>query len=500
MALYSCYCATSVLWNTCDASPKMCKEVGKAGIIAIIVEDLKAFKAYSTSTSTHELTDRYLGSLLATTHNIVRNYDGNRHYARDAGAVKLLQHYLALEKILYRSYALLSLSYIVNEKENDKINTGNENIQFFVDMLESAVEATDHRETVHNGFHTTELVAGMTKLAVNDSNKMKLVEQGILPPLYKLLQSDCTHDEQRLAACALWTLAFKKENVDKIRKYPGVVDALSKLQKSAHRGVREACDGALWELGETTKGEKPLDESDKSRQGHIMISYNWDVQKRMIKLKDKLKSKGYNVWMDIEKMGGSTLEAMANAVQGADVVLICMSEKYKFSNSCRSEAEYTYKLEKPFIPLKVQSGYQPDGWLGIMLGTKLYYDFSTENRLEENFPDLVKALGDQGKRDELAVAKQEFNTNAAPSSINIGPSTKPNDVKSWNNDDVKNWLRDYELGHLTPKFAKYDGYKLLTMKTLSIKAPEFFYGSLDKKLGIRDMYDIVTFTAAIEEL
>ena len=37
-----------------------------------------------------------------------------------------------------------------------------------------------------------------------------------------------------------------------------------------------------------------------------MISYQWDSQERMIKLRDELKIAGYNVWMDIEKMSKDT--------------------------------------------------------------------------------------------------------------------------------------------------------------------------------------------------
>ena len=36
---------------------------------------------------------------------------------------------------------------------------------------------------------------------------------------------------------------------------------------------------------------------------HIMISYNWDHQDRALKIRDKLKEKGYNIWMDVDKMG-----------------------------------------------------------------------------------------------------------------------------------------------------------------------------------------------------
>ena len=36
-------------------------------------------------------------------------------------------------------------------------------------------------------------------------------------------------------------------------------------------------------------------------------------------------------WMDVDNMSGSTLEAMAKAVEGSAVVLICVSKKYKES-------------------------------------------------------------------------------------------------------------------------------------------------------------------------
>ena len=69
---------------------------------------------------------------------------------------------------------------------------------------------------------------------------------------------------------------------------------------------------------------------------HVMISYQWDVQKLVIQLKNKLQADGYKVWMDIDEMGGSTLESMARAVENASVVLVCVSQKYKESPNCRS--------------------------------------------------------------------------------------------------------------------------------------------------------------------
>ena len=41
------------------------------------------------------------------------------------------------------------------------------------------------------------------------------------------------------------------------------------------------------------------------------------------------------MWMDIDFMSGNILDAMAEAVENAAVVLICFSQKYKASANCK---------------------------------------------------------------------------------------------------------------------------------------------------------------------
>ena len=60
----------------------------------------------------------------------------------------------------------------------------------------------------------------------------------------------------------------------------------------------------------------------------------------MMKVRDALKDGGYRVWMDIDSIGGSTLQAMANAVEGSAAVLMCVSRKYKDSPNCRSGMQH----------------------------------------------------------------------------------------------------------------------------------------------------------------
>jgi hypothetical protein len=54
-----------------------------------------------------------------------------------------------------------------------------------------------------------------------------------------------------------------------------------------------------------------------------------------------------------------------------------MSETYKKSANCQSEAEYAFNRKKHIVPLKMKKDYTADGWLGFILGTRLYIDFGT---------------------------------------------------------------------------------------------------------------------------
>jgi hypothetical protein len=58
-------------------------------------------------------------------------------------------------------------------------------------------------------------------------------------------------------------------------------------------------------------------------------------QEVVLRLNQALKAKGYTVWLDVEQMQGSTVDAMAEAVEGAAAMMVCVSSSYKESSNCR---------------------------------------------------------------------------------------------------------------------------------------------------------------------
>ena len=62
------------------------------------------------------------------------------------------------------------------------------------------------------------------------------------------------------------------------------------------------------------------------------------------------------------------------------------------------EGVYAYNLRRDIVPLIVETGYRPDGWLGPLVLNNLYFDFSKEKTpFEQKMLELIKELGCRGK-------------------------------------------------------------------------------------------------------
>ena len=67
------------------------------------------------------------------------------------------------------------------------------------------------------------------------------------------------------------------------------------------------------------------------------------------------------------------------------------------------EAEYAYNLDKKVIPVLVEDRYKPDGWLGFVLGTKLYYKCCTDAQIQTQMPEIIKAIKESSIKSADAV-------------------------------------------------------------------------------------------------
>lgn len=69
------------------------------------------------------------------------------------------------------------------------------------------------------------------------------------------------------------------------------------------------------------------------------------------------------------------MNAMAEAVENSEFIIMCMSDAYKRSTFCQAEAEYAFNCKRRLLPLIMRPNYKPDGWLGFLIGSRLYVDY-----------------------------------------------------------------------------------------------------------------------------
>ena len=108
-----------------------------------------------------------------------------------------------------------------------------------------------------------------------------------------------------------------------------------------------------------------------------------------------LKSQGINSQIELEPQdGGGNLEKMAEAVENSVIIIIALSQAYFESQNCRSEAQYAYNLKKNLIFLMTEDGFQPRGWLGLLVGAdKCYTPWNQAGGLQEaSMTEIVKLI------------------------------------------------------------------------------------------------------------
>ncbi|KAJ8311372.1 hypothetical protein KUTeg_010727 [Tegillarca granosa] len=230
-----------------------------------------------------------------------------------------LDKYAEKNNEILKVLAMLILSHIVDEEDNDKLmdNTGKTSLDWIgldwigldwdgnglgainniIQFISSALK--NRHDFCFRGFSIHELMDGLSKLAVNDKNKQKS-------------QKGKNEEDKSMAARVIWTLSFDKEVCKAIVEFKDMMPTLEKLKDSTNKDVEKNVKGALFVL----TGQ----------------------------------------------------------------------------NDVSNQAEYAIKLQKNYIPLMLQKKYRPDGWLGIILGTKLYFDFSGKYQFQKPWEGLLKEL------------------------------------------------------------------------------------------------------------
>jgi hypothetical protein len=156
--------------------------------------------------------------------------------------------------------------------------------------------------------------------------------------------------------------------------------------------------GRLYEQQATVGQENPeASKLEKVASPEVFISYQWDKQPQIKAMYSKLTSLGYKCWMDNVQMGGGDVlyDELYRGISGCRVVLSCVTSKYAESKNCRREINLADLLDKPIIPLKLDSEmkWPPEGLVGVIISPLLYIKFCGSNDWNgPQFEELKKQI------------------------------------------------------------------------------------------------------------
>ena len=186
-------------------------------------------------------------------------------------------------------------------------------------------------------------------------------------------QFDGTKTQLR-ALKILMSLTFNNDAKLLLQKNPRFIEYLRTLATlSVKPDLQKLADSILWRLF-------PKDQpTDTDFQYDAMISYSHKDKDICHRIHKALVADNFRVWIDLERMHGIMIQAMADAVEQSRCVIICMSDNYCVSPYCRAEAQFAFEKQRGLIPIRVQTGYKPQGWLAFLISGRMYVDFMKMN-------------------------------------------------------------------------------------------------------------------------
>lgn len=210
-----------------------------------------------------------------------------------------------------------------------------------------------------------------------------MVKQGALSLLLRCAtESKFDPIKAQLSALEiLLSLTFNDEVADQLKNNTQFISYLKTvLTSSSEQRLQRIAENLLWKLDneETNRikaNRTPTINAFANKKYDIMLSYSHSDKELCYRIYDSLVKDNFRVWIDRYQMHGSAMIGMANAIENSEFVLLCMSEAYKQSVYCQSEAHYSFERRCYIIPLVMKPSYRPDGWLGIIVSGKIYIDF-----------------------------------------------------------------------------------------------------------------------------
>ncbi|CAF3388118.1 unnamed protein product [Rotaria sp. Silwood1] len=277
-------------------------------------------------------------------------------------------------------------------------------------------------------------------------------------------------DQYSIVYDILWALSFNCNIQEQLRSNTSFITKLTSLPKECDNQIRKFSYGILWNLEINHENRTTL-AINNEKNFDIMISYSHQDKIFCKQLYEELIKIGYRVWIDFDQMHGNIMDAMAQAIEQSNIILICMSEQYRRSNYCRAEANYAFQRRIKIVPILLQQHYKPDGWLLFLVSQLIYVNF-TKYEFSQAMKMLIKELKAPVISEICPVnvdLKEEVNITIPMTPVSpelLSALILPENILDWNQTHVHDWLTGHGLLQMSRLFVNFNGRSLMYMSEI----------------------------------
>ncbi|CAF1178736.1 unnamed protein product, partial [Didymodactylos carnosus] len=329
---------------------------------------------------------------------------------------------LQLRKDKRIQFASQTLLVTLDEKiDIDTIHDPDKLLQAFIYYIKNSI---DELRQSHDGVKLDGVLEKFKIIIKNEIIKEKIVEdkEGLL------LITKCVYgkfDESTIQLPALDIIReimfFGPKAIEKLKNNDLLIDKLVSLSNEETdnasiliktiKKMKKKAAALMWNIGneqasilkrkekekqqsrtttDETIGELFLPEYQLSDTFDLIISYCYIDKQICHKIYNRLMAtNSYRIWINKDNnSSGLQLQAINNS----KMVLVCMSSKYRESQTCMTEIEYANKQKRPIIPLLVESKYKPKGWLNVMIGSQGNIDFTVAKDFDSSIFELIRKI------------------------------------------------------------------------------------------------------------
>ena len=247
----------------------------------------------------------------------------------------------------------------------DKIKTKENLKRIRVDVdFDEETEIFEEICSINDDWNLLDLLLALYRLAINDNLKSIIFQNySIKEELEKVLLYG-NDTEKEYVAKLLWQLCFDKTVAKQLQEeesetlFKCIRSISDRNISSKRKNLKKYCMGIIWSVSKHVQNadvnqlsrdaaqmmiksilnsnvrdvsaktgfiaqSRSDDKQMETRKGkHIMISYNAQSRDDCLKIKAALEKLGHTIWIDVEDISGSSLEAMANAIENSKCVTI----------------------------------------------------------------------------------------------------------------------------------------------------------------------------------